>query len=164
MKSPRLALIAALVALPLATTTAPVFAADAAHSHDSASHATMELKQGKKWETDAPLRQGMNAIHGYVSTSLADAGQGKMTPNNYDGLSRNVMTQVTYIVQNCKLEPEADAQLHILLANIVQSVEAAEGKVAGQERAEGLTKMAQALNSYGQYFDHPGWKDLDAVH
>lgn len=87
-----------------------------------------------------------------------------MTPDNYDGLSRNVMTQATYIVQNCKLEPEADAQLHILLANIVQAVEATEGKVAGQERAGGLTKMAQALNSYGMYFDHPGWKDLDAVH
>ncbi|PLC49405.1 hypothetical protein CR159_13850 [Pollutimonas subterranea] len=124
----------------------------------------MELNQGQKWETDAALRQGMGALHQIVSRGLDTAHKNALKPDDYKKMSGGIMTQFTYIVENCKLEPEADAQLHILLGNISQGVDVIEGKVSGEQPEEGLIKMAQALNSYGSYFDHPNWKNFDVSH
>jgi hypothetical protein len=164
MKFPTRFLISALVALPLSTMAGPVFAAGTGQDHGHAVHGTMELKQGQKWETDAPLRQGMSALHEIVSTSLTGAHANTLTPNDYQKISKDVMTQFTYVVENCKLEPEADAQLHILLGNIVQGVEVIEGNVSGEEPEAGLKKLAQALNEYGSHFNHPNWAAIDVAH
>lgn len=165
MKSPAHLVIAALLALPLGTMTGTALAADAAHSHGHSHghevHGTMELNQGQKWETDAALRQGMGALHQIVSTGLDGAHTNALTADDYKKLSGEIMTHFTYIVENCELEPEADAQLHILLGNIIQGVEVIEGKVSDEQPEDGLVKMAQALNSYGSYFDHPNWENFD---
>lgn len=166
MKSPAHILIAALLALPLGTMAGTAIAADAAHSHGHGHevHGTMELNHGKKWETDAALRQGMGALHQIVSTGLDNVHANALKDDDYKKMSGEIMTQFTYIVENCKLEPEADAQLHILLGNIVQGVETIEGKMSGEKPEKGLVKMAEALNSYGSYFDHPNWQELDISH
>jgi hypothetical protein len=67
---------------------------------------------------------------------------------------------VAGIVQNCKLEPEADAQLHIVIAELMAGAEAMEGKVKGETRRAGAERVAKALNAYGEHFEHPGWKRL----
>lgn len=164
MKSSKYLLVAALLAFPLATVTVPALAAGDAHDHGPASQAAMELNQGQKWGTDAALRRGMGAIHDIVMPALDKAHAGRMSPANYDDMSNRIMTQFTYVVENCKLPPAADAQLHILLGNVVQGLEAAQGKAVGQERESGLVQIAQALNDYGQFFDHPGWKSIDLAH
>lgn len=168
MKLPVYLAIAALLALPLSPVGGTAIAEEAthshAHSHGAEAHGTMELNQGQKWEIDAPLRRGMSELHQIVSTGLDAAHANTLTSDDYKNMSDQIMTQFTYIVENCKLEPEADAQLHILLGNIIQGVEIIEGKVSGQQPEVGLRKMAQALNSYGSYFDHPQWKDLDVSH
>lgn len=168
MKSPAHLVIAALLALPLSTMTGTALAADAAHSHGHSHghevHGTMELNQGQKWETDAALRQGMGALHQIVSTGLDDAHANALAANDYKKMSDEIMTQFSYVVENCELEPEADAQLHILLGNIIQGVEVIEGKVSDEQPEDGLVKMAQALNSYGSYFDHPNWENFDLSH
>lgn len=164
MKSSKRIFVAAMLALPLAAFNLPALAASDAHDHGHEVHGEMELNHGKKWETDAALRQGMTAIHGIVSGAIDDAHAGKMSEAKYTDVSKQVMTQFNYVVENCKLEPEADAQLHILLGNMVQGVELVEGKVAGEKRDSGLVKIAQALNSYGDFFDHPDWKAIDLTH
>src|SRR3546814_18275377 len=110
------------------------------------------------------LRQGMGALHQIVSRGMDTAHTNALKPDDYKKMSGEIMTQFTYIVENCKLEPEADAQLHILLGNISQGVDVIEGKVSGEQPEDGLIKMAQALNSYGSYFDHPNWKNFDVSH
>ena len=166
MRSPAYLVIAAALALPLGTTAGTALAADAAHNHSHSHevHGTMELNQGQKWETDAALRQGMGALHQIVSTGLDGAHANALAADDYKKMSCEIMTQFTYIVENCELEPEADAQLHILLGNIIQGVEVIEDKVSGEQPEDGLVKMAQALNSYGSYFDHPDWRDFDVSH
>jgi len=124
----------------------------------------MELNHGQKWETDAALRQGMGALHQIVATGLDGVHANALTVDVYKKMSGEIMNQFTYVVENCELEPEADAQLHILLGNIIQGVEVIEGKVAGEQPEEGLLKMAQALNGYGSYFNHPDWKGFDISH
>ena len=139
--------IALAVALSFA---GPAAYGQAAHDHGhAASEAKLVLNQGKKWETDAPLRQGMENIRSALGSRM-----------KYEALATKVSTEVAGIVQNCKLEPEADAQLHLVIADIMGGVEALEGKVKGETRRAGAEKIARALEAYAEHFDHAGWKRL----
>jgi hypothetical protein len=139
----------------LAITVALAFAAplaygQAGHDHGhAAGEAKLVLNQGKKWPTDAPLRQGMESIRAALGSGM-----------KYGALATKVNTEVAGIVQNCKLEPAADAQLHLVIADVLAGVEAMEGKVKGETRREGAEKIARALQAYGEHFDHAGWKHL----
>lgn len=164
MKLPARFILSALLALPLGTMAVTAIASEAAHSHGHEVHGTMELNQGQKWETDAALRHGMGALHQIVFIGLKGAHSNSLKADDYKKMSGEIMTQFTYIVENCDLEPEADAQLHILLGNIIQGVETIEGKVSGKQAEEGLIMMAQALNSYGSHFDHPNWESFNISH
>ena len=53
------------------------------------------------------------------------------------------------------LPEDADAQLHVVLEQIIDGV--AEMK-AGRDK--GAVKIVQALDMYGKYFNHTGWKPL----
>lgn len=158
MQFPLSLLIAATLATPLAA-----LAADH-HGHDAAATSKLERNAGKKWATDAPLRQAMTALRSAVATTLPKAHAGKATAADYEALSKEANAQVAYIVQNCKLDTKADAQLHTVIAGILNGAEVAEGKQAGKERAEGVVQIAQGLNSYGTYFDHAGWKPIPLPH
>ena len=139
--------IAIAVALSFA---GPAAYGQAAHDHGhAAGEAQLVLNQGKKWPTDAPLRQGMENIRSALGS-----------PMKYEALATKVSTEVAGIVQNCKLEPEADAQLHLVIADIMAGVEALEGKAKGETRRAGAEKIARALDAYGEHFDHAGWKRL----
>ncbi|MCX5565805.1 hypothetical protein [Alcaligenes phenolicus] len=164
MKLPAHFISATLLAISLGTVTGTAIATDTTHHHGHETHGTMELNQGQKWQTDAALRQGMNALHQIVSVGLDGAHANGLKSDDYKKMSGEIMTQFTYIVENCDLEPEADAQLHILLGNIIQGVEVIEGKLPDEQPEDGLIKMAQALNGYGSYFEHPNWKSFDVSH
>lgn len=156
MKSPKLLLAAAALAFPLS-----VLAAEAGHhDHGAAGAHKIELNAGKKWGTDDALRKGMSAIRSAATTALPAAHAGKMTNADYDAFGKELGTQLAYIVENCKLDPKADEQLHLIIAEISGGMEAAEGKQAGKKRAAGVVQVVQALNTYGKYFDHAGWKTI----
>ena len=63
-------------------------------------------------------------------------------------------------MQNCKLEPEADAQLHIVIAELLAGAEAMQRKDGGVEPRAGAERVAKALNAYGEHFEHAGWKRI----
>ena len=87
---------------------APFAYGQSAHEHDhGATEAKLVLNQGKKWPTDAPLRQGMENIRGAVAKNVPAIHAGKATPKQYQALANKVNAEVAGIVQNCKLEPEA---------------------------------------------------------
>ena len=137
-------------------------AADAhKHEHEhGAAPAKLELNQGRKWETDAPLRQGMTSIRGAMETALHGIHVHKYTAAQYGALAKKVNGEVSGIVANCKLEPKADAQLHIVIAEVLDGVEAMEGKQKKVRREAGAVKVVGALEKYGDHFDHPGWQPL----
>lgn len=157
MKFPLHLLIAATLATPLVALAADHPAHDAPATH------AMALNAGKKWETDGPLRQAMTAIRASVATTLPKAHAGKATTADYEALSKEVNTQVAYIVEHCKLDPKADAQLHTVIGEMLNGAETAEGK-QGKSRASGVVQIAQGLNTYGKYFDHAGWKSISVPH
>jgi hypothetical protein len=131
------------------------------HEHAyGAGEAKLVLNQGKKWQTDEPLRAGMDNVRAAVASDLKRIHSRKQTAEQYGRLAAQVNGEVASIVQNCKLDPEADAQLHLVLAQLLSGVETMEGRTKGATRREGAERIVKALNAYGQYFDHPGWKRL----
>lgn len=149
------------LALGLATGS---LAADA-HKHDhGAAPAKLELNNGKKWATDAPLRQGMENIRKLMQASLHDIHENRLSAAKYGALAKQVDAEVGGIVANCKLEPKADAMLHLLIADLGDGTSTMTGKNAKQRPALGLVKVAKTLDQYGKHFDHPGFKPVGVGH
>ena len=155
------AVAAAAFAAALAGTT---LAQTTAHSHDAAAPHKLTLDQGRKWATDEALRNGMVLIRGLVEPRLSDAHGGKLDAAQYRDLASQVETKVGTIVANCKLEPKADAMLHLVIADLLEGTEAMSGKSAKLRPAQGLAKVVVAINEYSGHFDHPGFKPIRNVH
>jgi hypothetical protein len=138
----------------------PAAATAQVHQHEGATTQALELNAGKKWETDAPLRKGMSDIRNAIAGDKNAIHAGKLSDAQYDALAKKVDTQIAYIVQNCKLPPEADAQLHLVIAQIAEGSEAMKGRDKNATRRAGAEKVVAALNAYGRHFQHPGWPSL----
>lgn len=135
-----------LTAAAVAATEKPV------HEH-GAQPVKLTLDNGKKWATDEPLRKGMAGIRSAMEASLHDVHEGKLPVAGYNALAEKVGAQVGGIVAECKLEPKADAQLHLVIAQILEGVEAMQGKQRQVKRQAGAVKVVAALEQYGKYFD-----------
>jgi hypothetical protein len=151
---------AAIAALP----GSPALAQTAALGHDAASPHALSLNQGQKWATDDALRKGMSSIRGLVDAQRANARAGKLTEAQYGQLAAQVETELGGIVANCKLEPRADAMLHLVIADLGAGIEAMAGKNAQMRPAQGIEKVALAVNDYGRQFDDPGFKPIRNLH
>jgi hypothetical protein len=130
-----------------------------AHGHGATEVHKLTLNQGKKWATDEPLRKGMAEIRTLVEAQYTGIHKGTLKPAEYAALGERIEAQVGYVVANCKLDPQADANLHVILEVVLEGVETMKGKENKSPRA-GAGKVVAALNDYGKYFDHPGWKRL----
>ena len=148
-------LTSAALALGLALGTIGTASAAEPHSHGAAVE--LKLDHGKKWQTDDALRRGMGEIRQAMAKSLAPIHENTFSAANYDALAASVQTQIDYVVANCKLPEEADQQLHLVLEQILDGI--AEMKAASH-RDQGAIKIVKALDTYGKYFDHAGWKPL----
>jgi hypothetical protein len=166
MKTPNWTLLTTAVAAAAmaAALSLPALAQTAAHDHNAATPHKLSLNQGRKWATDEPLRAGMGRIRGLVEPQLGEAHAGKLTPAQYRELATQVEIEVGGVVANCKLEPEADAMLHLVIADLAQGADTMAGKNAKVRPALGLVKVAQAVNQYGSHFDHPGFRPIPGVH
>jgi len=153
-----------LMLLPIVALTFPLTTLAVDHSHHGEVPKKVELNAGKKWVTDAPLRQAMSAIRSSVTSTMETVHGGKATDASFDKMAIEVAAQVSYIVQNCKLDPKADAQLHVVIGDIMSALETVEGKQPGKERASGVVGLAGALNTYGKHFSHSGWRAIDLRH
>lgn len=152
----------ALTTFTLSLITTSLAAAEiGTHQHEpGASPSMLKLNDGKKWATDAPLRKGMENIRAAMAAALPAIHTNKLSSAKYNGLAKQVSNEVAYIVANCKLDPQADAQLHLIIADILGGVEAMQGKTKGTQRQTGTVAVLGALKKYATYFDHPGWKPI----
>ncbi len=145
--------------LAMASGVSAVGAADV-HSHEGVASQALKLNAGKKWATDAPLRKGASEIRNAIAKEKDAIHAGKLSDAGYDALAAKIDAQVGYIVANCKLPPEADAQLHVVLADIMHGSSAMKGREKGVARQAGAENIAVALDAYSRHFEHPGWKPL----
>lgn len=134
----------------------------AAHEHEhTASAASLQLNAGKQWETDGPLRQAMGNIRQVMAGALHDIHENRLSAKGYGKLAKKVEAEVGNIVANCKLGPQADEQLHIVVAELLGGAEEMSGKVKGGKRQNGAVKVIGALEKYSNYFDDSGFKPIE---
>ncbi len=158
-----LKLMALAVAAALAVAPA-LSSAQTTPAHEHAAHGKLALDHGKQWPTDESLRAGMTNIRQLFEPQLPAIHGGKLTAAQYAELAQKVEGEVGNIVANCKLEPNADAMLHLVIADIGGGVDAMAGKNAKVRPAQGAAQVVTALNEYGRYFNHPGWKSIRDGH
>ena len=136
----------------------PAIAADV-HQHGASEVSGLTLDHGKKWATDEPLRRNMTEIRVALAAKHAGIHKGTLAITEYKALGTLVETRVASIVAECKLEPAADANLHLIVARLVAGADALQGKSA-MAPAKGAVEIVKAVNEYGRHFNHPGWKPL----
>ena len=155
----RQSLVAAALAAILVVAPAPFALAQThAHGHGDAK-AALVLDHGKRWPTDAPLRLHMSALRATMAGSLERIEAGTLAQSEYAKIGATVEQKVGSIVNDCKLPPEADAQLHLIVAELIAGADVMQGKAPGAP-ATGAHTVATALNNYAQHFDHPEFEPL----
>lgn len=130
------------------------------HHHPGSENTKLTLDSGKKWETDAPLREGMLGIKTALEAKLSVIHEKKATKAQYLELSEAVTKNVNSIFKNCKLTAQADAQLHIILAQIMDGASTMRNASKVTEKHKGAVKIIQALDQYSEHFNHPDWTPL----
>lgn len=156
-------LVVTLAATTLALATVGVRAQhehEHGKDHDTATAAIVNLMLdgGEKWPTDASLRKGMAEIRAAFEADHPAIHAGKQTDAQYEALAGRIEAQVNVIVANCKLPPAADANLHYVVADLLQGVGLMRGQDPQRTRHDGAALVHGALRAYGQYFDDPAWK------
>ncbi|WP_347309677.1 hypothetical protein [Defluviimonas sp. SAOS-178_SWC] len=148
----------ALVAASLALAGGPGLAETASHQGHAAGEIALSLNAGQKWQGDENMHKGMDAIRQAVAARLDAIHEDRLPEEEYRALAATVMGQTDFMIENCDLEPETDAQLHIVLGQIIEGVSDMEESDAPRG---GAVKVVMALNAYGEHFVHPGWQSLN---
>lgn len=131
--------------------------ADAAHDmHDEhAAHVAIpQLEPGQRWPTDEPLREAMLRIRAAVETSAQESDKGRLPANAAHALANAVDENVKFMIANCKLAPEPDAALHVLIGRMLNAAAALH---KNPDAADGVPQLRAVLHDYSMTFDHAGW-------
>lgn len=143
-----------LTALALSTAfSAQVFAEQ--HKHNKEHHQPAKknetTKPVKRFVADENLKTRMYTI---LNTMKAlHAGETKKSALDFKNAGTQLETTVADIFKNCKLDAEADAAIHPILASISEGAEL----LKKGKHEEGHEKIHHALLKYEDYFEHAGW-------
>lgn len=135
-----------------------VHAKDAHHHHHDHGVNALQLNDGSQWETDAPLRKAMAVLRSEIQPLLPVIHEDELAADRYESLATTVNDQVTYMIENCGLEGEADAQLHLVIADLMAAASIMQGDE--DSRRDGAVRAVGALNNYATYFDDPAFEKL----
>lgn len=129
------------------------------HGHEQKAGA-LRLDQGRKWQTDEPLRRTMGELRGQFAGKLHAIHAGRLGRDEQAALAGAVQKGVATIVEQCRLPPDADAMLHVVIADLLAAAEGMQAEAQGQ-RAAAAKRAVAALDDYGRHFEHPGWRALE---
>ena len=68
---------------------------------------------------------------------------------------------MAFLIACCTTRETSGRHLHMLLAEMADGAALMAQAGNADARRMGLLKVVQALNLYGDLFDHPGWQPLD---
>lgn len=128
-------------------------AAAAQHGPDHATTSATDVQSAPatRWPADAALREGMRDIRLAV-VALEHYEHGHMGPAQATVLAQRIEGDVRDILATCKLAPEADAALHVILARLLREAGALK---ADPTDVRAIEPMRDALASYARQFDDP---------
>lgn len=144
--------LSVIAAMLLGMLTMPAMAT-AAEDHDHGQEVTeLTLNNGEKWEIDAPLSLAMNKIRDAMNKDLDGIHANNLPQKKYNALAKEINNQIAYMIENCELEPAADAQLHIIIHHLMDGAKAMQSKANAQD---GAVKVVGAIMDYRTYFNDP---------
>ena len=157
MKSANVFLAAAILSGALALVPAAARAEVQQHDHGHGTAPQLTLDHGKRWATDAPLREGMTRIRAVVEPRLEQVHAGRIDRATYSQMASEIEAQLAYIVGNCKLEPEADAVLHVIIGGGGGGVGRGAGRRALEDshRARRPGAVSSSAGLFGRADPHP---------
>jgi len=144
-------ILAVATGFALAVTSGTVQAVE--HSHGQHAHGeqvSISVPDGQRWATDTSLREGMSRIQDAVQQAQAPLGAAEAAQ-----LRDTSNDAIAYMVDNCDLPAEADAALHLLLAELIEGANALS---QAERREAGLEHIVTALQRYAATFDEPLWR------
>lgn len=147
----------ALAILMVAITSFVAVAEDHNHHHENNAK-QLSLNNGSKWMIDKSLHTGMSHIREEVMSNLNAIHYNNFSDKQYDELVPVLEKHLTYIFENCKLPVQADAQLHMLLAKVMQGINKIKNTV---DKKQGAILIVQALKDYPTYFNDPKWQVVE---
>ncbi len=115
---------------------------------------TLQLDRGKPWATDASLRQGMERVRKAVSLAQTASVDGVLNKAGAQTLSAEIDGSLAFMFEHCRLAPEADANLHILLERLMHASNSLKEHTSS---ADGVSEVLRVLEIYPRYFAHPEW-------
>lgn len=142
-----LAVLAALALAPAALATP--------HRHAPAVAAAATATPGKtataRYPADAALRTAMARVRAAVG-ALERARKDRAAPAQVRALSTELDAQVMRVFAECRLEPQADASLHVILGMILKASRAMRDTPGDFTP---VAAMQRALADYARLFDDP---------
>ncbi len=127
------------------------------HNHDIPPQTDNLLNEGKKWQIDNSLHEGMSRIKQSMQSKVSAIHDKTFEPDQYKALAAEIDMHLTYLFENCKLSKDADAQLHVLLFKVIEGKEQMR---ASTEQRAGAVTIIKTLQLYPKYFDDKNWQPL----
>jgi hypothetical protein len=115
--------------------------------------------EGRLWPTDEPLRTAMTRIRSAVEQAAPAYERSELQAADTEKLAATVEESVAYMVANCKLSPDADAALHVLIGRMTSAAAALR---SDPRSGAGVPELFAVLHDYQSAFEHPGWPPLRA--
>lgn len=148
----------ALFGIALSLSAGAGLAERTSHQGHAASELALTLNVGAKWQGDDNMLKGMDAIRAAMATNLEAIHEDRLPAEDYNTLAAEVLVQTDFMIEHCDLEPEVDEQFHLVLGQVIEGASEME---EGSEPRAGAVMIVQALNAYGEHFEHPGWQQFD---
>lgn len=123
------------------------------------AHGTLVQNHGQKWATNASLRSGMKSIRMLLNAKLPSIQSGTLTPEESHAMGASIVADVTTIVAQCELLPSADANLHVILIELLTAAAALQG-TSPFASAVAARQAVQIVNRYAEYFANRAWRPL----
>ena len=145
---------------PVAAWIAAALIAPAAHAEPLLTRNQSALVAVYGLPSPLPARlppAGNGRIAGVVNWSNTEKDE-TAGDAQYDALAGRIEREVNSIVANCKLPPAADANLHYVIADLMQGVSLMRGGDPQRTRHDGAALVHGALKAYGKYFDDPEFR------
>lgn len=153
-KSKTLVVAFILAGFTLGSAGASLAAAGHQGDHGAGGSETQQSEVGKRWATDAPLRRAMGTINQSVRQVLPAIHDDRLPSEQYGQLAESIRVQVAYMIDNCKLSAEADAQLHLIIRRLLAGADTMAGTTA---QRDGALTVVDALGDYARYFIDDGF-------
>lgn len=132
----------------------------AQHSHETHDAAAATVSPAHRHATDAPLREGMARIHAALE-ELRHYEMGHMPESMASDRVDAIQAATDYLFANCKLDANADAALHGMLAPLLAAVQAFR---KNSDDTSTIAAMRKAVADYPRIFDDPLWRvETDAA-